>query len=79
LALVQRLGIRLIPPDDVLARSAFRGTVRLKRTVAYDRFYLALAEALQCGLWTADRQLRNAAGLPWVRCVDGSEEISPNG
>jgi hypothetical protein len=34
---------------------------------AYEGFTLALAEGLQCELWTADRRLVQAAGLPWVR------------
>ena len=67
LALVHRLGVQLIPPDDALARSAFEWTVRLNRTAAYDSFYLALAEALQCELWTADRRLHRAVDLAWVR------------
>jgi len=71
LALALRLGVHLIPPDDAQAQSAFAWTLRLNRAAAYDSFYLALAEALQCELWTADRHLRSAANLPWVRCVDG--------
>jgi predicted nucleic acid-binding protein len=69
LALVQRLGVQLIPPDDTLARSAFEWTMRLNRTAAYDSFYLALAEALQCEFWTADRRLHRAVDLAWVRCA----------
>lgn len=72
LALAQRLGVRLIPPDDILARSAFEWTVRLNRAAACEGFYLALAEALQCELWTADLRLRNAVDLPWVRGVGSS-------
>jgi hypothetical protein len=37
---------------------------------AYDSFYLGLAERLGCELWTADRRLRNAVDLPWVRGID---------
>lgn len=71
LALAQRLGVNLIPPDDIQARLAFEWTLRLNRVAAYDSFYLALAEALHCDLWTADRHLCNAANQPWVRCVEG--------
>jgi predicted nucleic acid-binding protein len=39
----------------------------LNRAAAYDSFCLALAEAMQCELWTADRRLVNAVNLPWVR------------
>jgi predicted nucleic acid-binding protein len=73
LALTHHLGVRLIPPNEVLARSAFAWTLRLNRAAAYDSFYLALAETLGCELWTADRRLSNAVGLPWVRCVDGRQ------
>ena len=71
LALAQRLGIQLMPPDDDLARSAFDWTLRLKRAAAYDSFYLALAEMLQCELWTADRHLHNAVDRPWVCLANG--------
>jgi hypothetical protein len=37
------------------------------RAAAYDSSYLALAESLQCDLWTMDERLRNAVNLPWVR------------
>lgn len=72
LDLVHRLGVRLISPDDALARSAFEWILRLNRAAAYDSFYLALAEELGCELWTADRRLFNAVDLPWVRCVEGN-------
>jgi predicted nucleic acid-binding protein len=45
----------------------------LNRAAAYDSFYLALAETLQCELWTADRRLRSAIDLPWVRWAGSSE------
>lgn len=67
LASVRALEIQLFAPDDAQIRSAFGWTVRLKRAAAYDSFYLALAEAMQCDLWTADNSLYNAVGLPWVR------------
>jgi len=70
LALAQRLGVHLIPPDDAQAQSAFAWTLRLNRAAAYDSFYLALAEAAQCELWTADRRLCSAVNVPWVRCID---------
>lgn len=63
------LEVRLIPPDDSQNRHAFDWTLRLQRAAAYDSYYLALAEALGCDFWTADRQLVNAVGLPWVRWV----------
>ena len=75
LALASQLGVRLVPPDEALAHSAFDWTIRLGRAAAYDSFYLALAERLECELWTADRHLRNAVGLSWVRRIDGGESI----
>jgi predicted nucleic acid-binding protein len=72
LAFIPELGVQLIPPDGALARAALEWTMRLNRTAAHDSFYLALAEALQCELWTADRRLRNAVGLSRVRGVEGS-------
>ena len=69
LALALRLGVRLVVPDDGLVRRAFAWTLRLERAAAYDSFYLALAEELGCDLWTADRRLARAVGLPWVRAA----------
>ena len=71
LALALRLGVQLLSPDEVLARAALEWTLRMGRAAAYDSFYLGLAERLDCELWTADRRLRNAVDLPWVRMVDG--------
>jgi predicted nucleic acid-binding protein len=70
LALVPELGVQLVSPDSLLARSALEWTLRLNRAAAYDSFYLALAEALECELWTADQRLRHAVELPWVRGID---------
>ena len=64
------LGVRLVPPDDSRTLRALDWTVRLRRVAAYDSFYLALAEATECDLWTGDRRLRNAVNLPWIRMVD---------
>jgi predicted nucleic acid-binding protein len=69
LQLTQTLGLQLVPPDDALMRRAFDWTMRLKRSAAYDSFYLALAERLRCELWTADLRLQNAVGQPWVRSI----------
>jgi predicted nucleic acid-binding protein len=73
------LGVRLIPPDTIQNQQAFEWTVRLKRGAAYDSYYLALAEALGCELWTADRRFYNAVNLPWVRWVTDSESDSGSG
>lgn len=69
LTLAQRLGVCSVAPYDELVWSAFEWTQRLDRAAAYDSFYLALAEGLECGLWTADRRLCNAVDLPWVHLV----------
>ena len=71
LALAQRLGVRSVAPYDELVQSAFQWTRRLERAAAYDSFYLALAEGLQCELWTADRRLCDAVELNWVQLVGG--------
>jgi predicted nucleic acid-binding protein len=70
LYLTHQLGVRLVSPDETLTQSAFDWTLRLGRTAAYDSFYLALAERLGCELWTADRRLRNAVDLPWLRGIE---------
>lgn len=41
---------------------------RFNRPAAYDSYYLALAEMVDCSFWTSDERLFNAvhAELPWV-------------
>ena len=65
--------IRLIEPDSELTRAAFQWTLKLKRAAAYDSFYLALAQQLQCELWTYDQRLANAVNEPWVRYLGSAE------
>jgi predicted nucleic acid-binding protein len=67
LPLVFDLPIQLVAADAEQARLAIAWTRRLNRAAAYDSFYLALAESMQCDLWTADQRLNNAVNLPWVR------------
>jgi len=67
---VNALGVQIAPMDSGQSFQAFEWTLRLKRAAAYDSFYLALAESLSCDLWTADRRLKNAVSLPWVRWVE---------
>ena len=72
LALLESLGVQLIPPDEIYNKRAFNLTMRLKRAAAYDSYYLALAESLKCDLWTADKKLYQAAqnnDMAWVRHV----------
>ena len=57
--------------DPALHRRAARLADRLGLAAACDAHYLALAEMLECELWTADGRLARAVGpaLPWVRLV----------
>lgn len=68
------LRIRLVPPDDSQSRLALDWTLRLHRGSAYDSYYLALADALQCNLWTADQRLLNAVDLPWLCRVSSLQD-----
>ncbi|MCL4302826.1 MAG: type II toxin-antitoxin system VapC family toxin [Anaerolineae bacterium] len=72
LALVHKLSVQTIPPDETQTHRAFAWTHRLNRVAAYDSFYLALAETLNCELWTADQRLRNAVNLPWVHGLNNN-------
>ncbi len=72
LALAQALGVVTAIPDETQVSLAFDWTRRLNCAAAYDSFYLALAEALHCDLWTADRRLQGAVDLPWLHCVAGA-------
>ncbi len=65
------LNVRLVSPDDTQNRHTFEWTVRLNRAAAYGSYYLALAEALGCDVWTADRRLLEEIDLPWVCWVGG--------
>jgi predicted nucleic acid-binding protein len=67
LRLVLDFPIELVMPSPELTEAAFAWSLRLQRANAYDAFYLALAEALGCELWTADRRLVNAVGQEWVK------------
>lgn len=69
LTLVHELSVQSIPPDESQTQRAFAWTGRLKRAAAYDSFYLALAETLNCELWTADQRLHNAVDLSWVHSL----------
>ena len=74
---VNALGVQLFVPDIDQSRIAFDWTLRLSRGSAYDSFYLAIAQALDCDLWTADKKLFNAladAHLVWLHWI---EELTP--
>lgn len=61
------LEVTLVAADDELCRSALRWAGRLRQTVAYDSFYLALASRLQADFWSTDRRLVNSARQSGVR------------
>jgi predicted nucleic acid-binding protein len=48
---------------------AWHLATQLNRPTAYDAYYLALAEKLDCEFWTSDQRLYNAVSsqLLWVR------------
>lgn len=69
--------IKLAEDSPALCLSAFQWASRLGQLAAYDGFYLALAEQLDCLLWTGDRRLVNSAkqlDLSWVRWMDEAGE-----
>jgi predicted nucleic acid-binding protein len=66
------LGLKFIQPDETQSLLAFQWTLKLKRSAAYDSFYLAIAEALEADFWTADRKLfrsLEAERLGWLHWV----------
>jgi predicted nucleic acid-binding protein len=71
LKMVFMLGVKILDDDD-LSLEAFNWATRLRRSAAYDCFYLALAQRLDTELWTADRPLSQAAlqaNAPWVKWI----------
>jgi len=67
------LGAQPADPTESFSSRALEWTLRLNRAAAYDSFYLSLAEALGCHMWTADRRLYNSAReirLEWVHWVE---------
>jgi predicted nucleic acid-binding protein len=66
------LNIETVPPTQSLHDSALRWAEELNQKVAYDAQYLALAEQLGVGFWTADQRLANGArqvGATWVHWI----------
>jgi predicted nucleic acid-binding protein len=53
------LRVALVEPMD-MHLNAWQLATRFNRPVTYDATYLAIAEAFDCPLWTADRRLFNA-------------------
>lgn len=68
------LPVQSVSPADLQPRAwALAKEYGLPR--AYDAQYLAVADALDCELWTADRRLAQAVRVPWLRLV-GAEPPS---
>lgn len=64
---LQALSIRAVHSEELHLR-AWEIATCFNRPTAYDSYYLAVAEATGCDLWTADQRLYNAVGeeLSWV-------------
>lgn len=69
LKLALTLNVELIQPTQVIIQRAYEWTRALNRAAAYDCFYLALAESLDCEFWTADKRLVNATNVAWVKLI----------
>lgn len=69
LTLINNLPVELIMPTEQHRQRALQWTYKLKRAAAYDSFYVALAENLDCSLWTRDKKLVNAVNVPWVKLL----------
>lgn len=76
--LIERLSRRVeLQEAPGIHGRALRLASELRQGAAYDCHYLALAEALQCELWTADERFHRAASpaFPFVHAL--SEVESP--
>lgn len=67
------LRLHLFVADAEQNLAAFNWTLQLKRASAYDSYYLALAQTLECDFWTADKRLFSAlqdAHPAWVHWIE---------
>jgi predicted nucleic acid-binding protein len=71
------LNVQLFTPNLEQNQAAFDWTIRLKRAAAYDSYYLALAQSLDCDFWTADSRLFNALKDERFQWLHWIEEIPP--
>lgn len=62
------LGVQTVTPDGLYDR-VWRLAKPRNLARAYDAHYLAVADALGCELWTADRRLFGTVGVSWPRLV----------
>lgn len=71
------LGVKLFTPNLEQNQAAVDWTIRLKHAAAYDSYYLALAQSLDCDFWTADSRLFNALKDECFKWLHWIEEIPP--
>jgi len=71
-------GVTLTISED-LHRSALTVAQAYNLPAVYDAYYIALAQALDCSLWTDDRRLLRAVGgpLPFVRWIGDYTDGQP--
>ena len=74
---IRDVGVELIGYDDSLHIRALELAYTFNLRASYDARYLALAESMDCELWTADERLWNSVrtALGWVRWIG---EPQPN-
>lgn len=69
---INALGVDLVVSDAEQNQRAFEWTLQFGRASAYDSYYLALAERLNCELWTADRRFYHVGhdqSFAWIHFV----------
>ena len=74
---VQISGIEILDHDPQIHTRALKLAHHFSLRATYDAHYLALAESLDCEMWTTDERLWNSvrAAVGWVRWIG---EPSPN-
>lgn len=75
--IVHSLDITFINPG-ILSKTAWELAKQFNRPNAYDSYYLALAQILNCPFWTADERLYNTvskklAWVKWLRACQSDE------